>query len=131
MGLLYKLGELRPKRKGSVGGPTSVGVIIRDAPSIGGVEHKVSSRSTCLLDGEVHKCGGGRVDKVSPKCDKHVPHIIGCEVHTINGDGLGANIAKVWGVEEGPIGIKEEQLRLWVNGMGGLLKKCEGSEKGR
>ena len=77
VGLVHKLSKLGPKGLGGMDGPTPVGVIIGNVPSSGGVEHEVSSRGTCLVDGQVNKGGGGRANKIPPKSDKHVPNVSG------------------------------------------------------
>lgn len=127
---MHKLGELGPQCKSDVDGPIPVGVIISKAPSIGGVEHKVSSRSTCLVDGDVQKLGGGGAQKISPKCDKHVPYIISTEVNTPNGDGLGANIAKVGGLVKATLGATKQELGFGIDGMDGTLKEGKWIDEG-
>lgn len=87
----HKLHKLGPKGNGGGNGPITNGVIIRCAPSLGGVEHHVSSTSIELLNGEVMELGGGRVDEIPPKSGKHVPQVIGIEVGTLKRDGIGGN----------------------------------------
>ena len=130
MGLLHKLCKPGPEGESGLDGPAPVGVIIRNCPSSGGVEHEVSSRGTCLVDGQVKKGGGGRIDKVPPHGHKHVPYVIGNKVHPLNGDGLGANIAKVRGLVKGASSVKEQQLGRGVTRVDGLLQKAKGREKG-
>jgi len=123
VGLLHKVSKFGPKVMSSVEPSASIGVIIRNAPSSSGVEHEVSSRSTCLVDSEMQKVGGGRIDKVFPKCDKHVSHVIGSQVHSIKRNCLRAHIAKVCLFVRGPMDVMEKQLGVWVASMCGFLKE--------
>lgn len=95
-----------------------------------GIEHEISS--TCIELGNcvVEKVGGRGVYKVSPKCGKHVPQVIGLEVHPMKGDGLGSNGGEVGALVNSLIMGKEKGGGSRSHRMDGPLKHGEGLEEG-
>ena len=57
--------------------------------------------------------------------DKHVPDIIGSQVHTTKGDGLGADVAKVWGMVQMSMGVKKQELGSGEAHVDALLKQAK------
>lgn len=94
-----------------------------------GIEHEISSTCIELGDCVVEEVCGWGVDEVSPKCGKHVPQVIGLEVHPMKGDGLGSNGGEVGALVNSLIMGKEKGGGSRGHGVDGPLKHGEGLEE--